>query len=88
MDPMTEQPGPEPTLADVLAEMRAMRAELGEARTDLAHRADRLAAAVGQLRADVAAVKVDTGYLEAHATDQQTAIRQHVDDPNAHRRAA
>lgn len=81
MEPMTEQPGPEPTLADVFAELRAMRAEA-------VHRFDRVDAAIGQLRADVAAVKVDTGFLEAHADDQHTAIQRHVDDPGAHRRAA
>ena len=81
MDPMTEQPEPDSTLAEILAEIRAMRA-------DLAHRAEQLAAAVGQVRADVAAVKVDTGYLEAHANDQHDAIRRHAADPHAHRRAA
>lgn len=81
MEGMTEQPGPEPTLADVLAAIAA-------ARTEAAHRFDRIDAAIGQLRADVAAVKVDTGFLEAHADDQHTAIQRHVDDPGAHRRAA
>lgn len=86
VDPMSE--GAEPTLADVLAELRTMRAEIGGAREEAGHRFDRIDAAVGQLRADVAAVKVDTGFLEAHATDQQTAIRRHSADPEAHRRAA
>lgn len=88
MDHMTEQPGPEPTLADILAEVRAMRAELGEVRADVAHRSDRIEAAIGQVRADIAAVKVDTAYVESHIDDHQTAIQRHVDDPGAHRRAA
>lgn len=78
---MTEPQGPEPTLRDVLAAIAA-------AREDASHRADRIEAAIGQLRADVAAVKVDTGYLEAHSSDQQTAITRHAADPDAHRRAA
>lgn len=76
----TEQPS-EPTLADVLAAIAAARDEAG-------HRFDRIDAAIGQLRADVAAVKVDTGYLEAHVADQQTAIVRHIGDPDAHRRVA
>jgi hypothetical protein len=76
---MSEQP--EPTLADVLAAIEASRAEAG-------HRFDRIDAAIGQLRADVAAVKVDTGFLEAHSGDQHEAIRRHFVDPDAHRRAA
>lgn len=78
---MTDQQEPEPTLSDVLAAIEA-------ARTEAAHRFDRIDASIGQLRADVAAVKVDTGFLEAHSADQQTAISRHVADPNAHRRAA
>jgi hypothetical protein len=78
---MSEQPEPEPTLRDVLAAIEAARAES-------AHRFDRIDAAIGQLRADVASVKVDTAYVEAHIDDQQTAIRRHLADPDAHRRAA
>jgi hypothetical protein len=78
---MTEQPEPEPTLRDLLAAIEA-------GFTEVAHRFDRVDAAVSQLRADVAAVKVDTGYLEAHSHDQQTAITRHAADPHAHRRAA
>ena len=78
---MTEQQQPEPTIGDVLAAIAA-------AREDASHRFDRVEAAVGQLRADIAAVKVDTGYLEAHSGDQQDAIARHIADPTAHRRAA
>lgn len=78
---MTEQPEPEPTLRDVLAAIQA-------GFTEVTHRFDRVDAAVAQLRADVAAVKVDTGYLEAHSRDQAEAITRHADDPHAHRRAA
>lgn len=78
----------EPTLAELLAELRAMRADLGDTRTEAGHRFDRIDAAIGQVRADVAAVKVDTAFTEAHITDHQTAIQRHVDDPGAHRRAA
>jgi multidrug resistance efflux pump len=85
----------EPTLGDVLAAIEAARAEasqradgLESSLADLSHRVDQIGAAVGQLRADVASIKVDTGYLEAHARDQQTAIRRHNADPDAHRRAA
>lgn len=81
MDPMTEPEQPEPTLADVLA---AVQAGFVEA----AHRFDRIDAALGQLRADVAAVKVDTSYVEAHIDDHQAAHLLHVNDPAAHRRAA
>jgi hypothetical protein len=76
---MSEQP--EPTLADVLAAIEA-------ARTEAAHRFDRVDAGIAQLRADVAAVKVDTAYVEAHIDDRTVAIRRHVEDPDAHRRAA
>lgn len=86
MDGMSD--GSEPTLAEVLAELRAMRAEVGEARAEAGHRFDRIDAAIGQVRADVAAVKVDTAFTEAHITDHQTAIERHTGDPHAHRRAA
>jgi chromosome segregation ATPase len=91
-----------PTLADVLAAIEASRAEATErfdrlegradatdaALASLARKTERIAADVAQLRADVAAVKVDTGFLESFADDSQTAIRRHLGDPDAHRRAA
>lgn len=80
--------GPEPTLAELLAELRAVRAEIGEAREEAGHRFDRIDAGIGQLRADIAAVKVDTAFTEAHIGDHQEAIRRHAADPDAHRRAA
>ena len=43
-----------------------------------------VSAKVDQVRADIAAVKVDTAYTEAHIGDLQTAMRRHLDDPNAH----
>ena len=85
---MTDPQDQEPTLRDVLAVIAAARADDAERFEQISHRFDNLDAAVGQLRADVAAIKVDTGYLEAHSRDQQTAILRHSNDPNAHRRAA
>jgi hypothetical protein len=80
--------GSEPTLAELLAELRATRAEVAEARAEAGHRFDRVDAAVGQVRADIAAVKVDTAFVESHIDDHQTAIERHAADPGAHRRAA
>lgn len=95
MDGMSEQNGPEPTLRDVLAAIEASRAEAAgradatdAALASLTRRTERIAADVAQLRADVAAVKVDTGFLESFADDSQAAIRRHSADPDAHRRAA
>ncbi len=83
-----DERGPEPTLGDVLAAITAAREDVAGRFEQVSHRFDTLDAAIGQLRADLAAVKVDTGYLEAHSRDQQTAIRRHAADPDAHRRAA
>jgi hypothetical protein len=84
---MSEGPE-EPTLAELLAELRAVRAEVGEAREEAGHRFDRVDAGIAQVRADIAAVKVDTAYVEAHIDDRTVALRRHVEDPDAHRRAA
>jgi hypothetical protein len=85
---MTEQPEQPDQFAVLLAAIESARAESE-------HRFDRLEAALGQvtaaagqLRADVAAVKVDTGFLEGAARNHYTAITRHTADPDAHRRAA
>jgi hypothetical protein len=95
VDPMTEQPEPESILAAILAEVQAMRSdlddvrgEIADTREDLAHRADRIEAKVDQLRADVAAVKVDTAFCERGIRDHRSTIVRHLEDPDAHRRAA
>lgn len=89
---------PEPTLADVLRAVNDLAtyttkqfakvdARLGQLDAGVATvRAEvaAVSAKVDQVRADVAAVKVDTAYAEAHNTDLQNALRQHMDDPNAH----
>ena len=93
----TDQPE-EPTLADVLAAVRAVGADVNSLAAYTAGEFRRVDARLGQLdaavatvsakvdqaRADIAAVKVDTAFAEAHNTDLQNAMRAHLDDPNAH----
>ena len=83
-DMSPEQPG----MADVLA-------AIGQLRTEVAVRFDRVDAKfeqvradVAQVRADVAATKAEALFGEARASDAQEAIRRHLADPNAHGRPA
>lgn len=82
---------PEPTLADVLravndlatyttAQFSRVDARLGQVEAAVAI----VGAKVDQARADIAAVKVDTTYAEAHGHDLQEALRRHLGDTDAH----
>lgn len=77
MDDVTEPAAEQPSNADLLAAIQSFAAQT-------AHRFDRLDAGQAQLRADVAAVKVDTAYTEAHIGDLHEAVRRHIGNPNAH----
>ena len=97
---MTEEP--QPTNAEILAAVRALagdlagvkgdvaglRVEFAQHRTETQHSFDQLRADIAQVRADVVAVKADTAYTERYIGDLQTAVRRHIDDPDAHHRAA
>ena len=88
----------EPTLSDILAAIQRVEAKGDQLRTEMnvrfdvadtktdhvTHRLDRLDAKTDQLRADVAAVKVDTGFAEAHIGDLHESMSRHIADPRAH----
>lgn len=87
---MQDQDQPEPTLADLLAEIKAgreeMRTGLAAVRADMKAGFAAAARDTAQVRADVLAVKADVAFVEAYAADMQDAMRGHLRDRNAHGR--
>lgn len=86
---MTDSSTPaEPTLADVLAAIAGMRAEMTAGFAASVERdnalTDRLVKRTELLRADIAAVKAEVAIGEAFGEDTVTALQRHVADPNAH----
>lgn len=75
----------EPTNADLMAFMKLGFAQLT---TAIATTNAKIDEGVGQLRADVAELKVEFGLLEARVDDAHRAILRHANDPNAHPDAA
>jgi outer membrane murein-binding lipoprotein Lpp len=100
--PETPASGPEPTIADAVAVFQAgfaqmmsalgvTNAKVGEIsdKVDaLSAKVDHVQADVAQVRADVLAVKVEHGFYERHQMSLQTALGQHMQDPDGHSHAA
>ena len=92
---MNDMTPSEPTMADVLAAINGVAADVGQLRTEMGVRFDhadakleQVRADIAQVRADVAATKAEALFSEARATDAQEAIRRHLADPHAHGRDA
>lgn len=90
---MTDSTSPaEVSLADVLAAVAAMRAEMTAGFAASVERdnalADRLVTRTDLIRADVAAVKAELAIEEAFGRDTVTALKRHTADPHAHEQRA
>lgn len=89
---------PEPTMRDVLDAITALstrvepvaedtgaiRADVGQFRTEVNVKFDLVSADIAQLRADVLHAKAEAALAESRARDAQTAIGQHLSDPRPH----
>jgi len=78
----------EVSLADVLAAIAGLRTETAAGFAASVERdnalADRLVKRTELLRADIAAVKAEVAIGEAFGEDTVTALRRHLEDPQAH----
>lgn len=78
----------EVSLADVLAAVNGLRAEVAAGFAASVERdhalADRLVKRTELLRAEIAGVKAELAIGEAYGEDTVTALQRHVADPNAH----
>lgn len=99
MDAMTEQSEPGPSLTDVMGALTALSAGVAQLAEDQRHSESRLTARLDQLedrmidrfakaREDAAGIKLAVAGLESGERDTAEAVRRHLGDDDAHRRAA
>jgi outer membrane murein-binding lipoprotein Lpp len=81
----------DPGNAEILAAIQSLAAKVDalDSKVDAVDsKVDGLAVSLDQLRQDVMAVKVDTGFIDRHIADFQAWANRHGQDPNAHHRRA
>jgi hypothetical protein len=92
---VTDATSPEPTLTDVMAALAALTESvsgLADGQQAIIGRIDgledRMIDRFEAVRAELALIKADSAVEQAYGRDTAEAIRRHIHDPNAHRRAA